>query len=75
MCGKTATRILTGGSGKKNRPWRSWQEVPDDPPSWVKGSKFFLEIFSGTGGLAGAVKAAGVIIYAFDVKNFDDTHC
>ncbi len=30
--------------------------------------KFFIEIFSGTGGLSGAVKAGGVLIYTFDIK-------
>ena len=30
--------------------------------------KFFIEVFSGTGGLSGAVKAGAVLTYAVDIE-------
>ena len=30
--------------------------------------KFFIEIFSGTGGLSAAVRANGITVYEFDIK-------
>ena len=57
-------RFLAGfGSMTPVRPYRSWAEVPREPPQWARGRRLFvLEIFAGLAGLTLACSAIGLAV-------------
>lgn len=50
------------GRFREFRPWATWSQVPDKPPSWAYGLSFFCEIFSGVGGITDQVESQKMFV-------------
>ena len=66
---KSGGRASSSSDSHSDRfPWKSWREVPADPPCWARSHKWFLEVFAGEGGFSRSIwKKGGWILPPIDI--------